>query len=95
MLGDRRRHQRHAINRIAKFQTEPHALPRDVLITDLSQRGARLFVENFEVPDQFQLTITGERGVRCECKVVWRLGGEVGITFIGKGPEDLGLSVSG
>jgi hypothetical protein len=91
MLGDRRRHKRHAINRIAKFQTEAHALPRDVLITDISQQGARLFVEGIDVPEQFQLTIMGDRGVRCECKVVWRLGGEIGISFVGKGPQDLGL----
>lgn len=91
MLGDRRRHKRHTIHRIAKFQVESHALARDVLITDISPSGARLFVEGVEVPDQFQLTITGERGARCQCQVVWRLGGEIGVTFLGKGVPDLGL----
>jgi hypothetical protein len=91
MLGDRRQHKRHAINRIAKFQENSHSLPRDVLITDISQRGARLFAEGIEVPDEFQLTITGETGIRRECKVVWRLGGEIGVTFVGKGLGDLRL----
>jgi hypothetical protein len=91
MLGDRRQHKRHAINRVAKFQAESHGLPRDVLITDISPVGARLFAEGFEVPDQFLLTITGERGGRRECRVVWRLGGEIGVTFAGKDAGDLGL----
>jgi hypothetical protein len=90
MLGDRRRHKRFAINRIAKFQENSHSLPRDVLITDISQQGARLFIEGIEVPDEFQLTITGERGTRRDCRVIWRLGGEIGVSFVGKGLQDLG-----
>jgi hypothetical protein len=89
MLSDRRQHKRYAINRIAKLQVETHSLPRELLITDISPAGARLFADGFEIPDQFQLTIMGERGTRCECKVVWRLGGEIGVTFIGKGPEGI------
>jgi hypothetical protein len=91
MLGDRRQHRRHAINRIAKFQENSHSLPRDVLITDISRQGARLFADGIEIPDQFHLTITGEVGGRRECKVVWRLGGEIGVTFMGKGVGDLRL----
>ncbi len=88
MLDERRRARRHAINRIAKFQTDSGALPRDCMITDISRHGARLFADGVDVPDQFQLLISGENGTRRECQVVWRLGGEIGVTFIG--PERRG-----
>ena len=83
MVGERRRHRRTAINRIAKFRTDVGSLPRDCMITDISKQGARLFVDNVEVPDQFHLTIAGDEGEDRECRVVWRLGGEIGVTFVG------------
>jgi len=82
MFDDRRRHRRHAINRIAKFQTESGALPRDCMITDISKQGARLFADGVEVPDQFHLLISGDKGARRQCQVVWRLGGEIGVNFV-------------
>ena len=84
MLGERRRHRRYAINRIAKFRSELGSLPRDCMITDISKVGARLFVEGIEVPDQFHLMISGEEGSHHECRVVWRLGGEIGVAFVGR-----------
>jgi hypothetical protein len=83
MLDDRRRHPRTVINRVAKFQTEYGALPRDCLVTDISKLGARLFAEGVQVPDRFHLSISGDQEVRHECRVVWRLGGEIGVTFVG------------
>ena len=81
MLAERRKHRRHTINRIAKFFNDSGALPRDCMISDLSDRGARLFAEGVEVPDQFNLLISGDTGHRRECRVVWRLGGEIGVSF--------------
>jgi hypothetical protein len=85
MPAERRHHRRYIINRIAKFQTDSGALPRDCMITDISKQGARLFADGSEVPDQFVLLISGEgeNGSRRECRVVWRLGGEIGVTFVG------------
>jgi hypothetical protein len=83
MHEERRRHRRYTINRIAKFQTDSGALPRDCMITDISKQGARLFADGVDVPDQFHLLISGDRHSRRECKVVWRLGGEIGVTFVG------------
>ena len=93
MLSERRQHKRYVINRIAKFQTDSGALPRDCMITDISQQGARLFADGVEVPDQFHLMISGgkdsiAKGSRRECRVVWRLGGEIGVTFVGPAPRD-------
>ena len=82
MLSERRKHQRHSINRIAKYRSDIGALPRDCMITDISNVGARLFLDGVEIPDQFHLVISGEEGIQHECRVVWRLGGEVGVTFV-------------
>ena len=87
MFSERRKHRRYAINRIAKFQTETGALPRDCMITNISELGARLFAEGVDVPDQFNLLISGEeRGIRRQCRVVWRLGGEIGVSFVDPKP---------
>lgn len=90
MFSERRLHRRYTINRIAKFQTDTGSLPRDCMITDISKQGARLFADGIEVPDQFHLLISGnatDRGTRRECRVVWRLGGEIGVTFVGPEPR--------
>jgi hypothetical protein len=83
MPAERRQHQRYTINRIAKFQADAYSLPRDCMITDMSKQGARLFADGGEVPDQFDLLISGDKGVRRGCQVVWRLGGEIGVSFVG------------
>ena len=85
MIQERRRDRRFTINRIAKYQADSGALPRDCMITDISKQGARLFSDGIEMPDQFHLVISGEgeKGSRRECRVVWRLGGEIGVTFVG------------
>ncbi len=87
MSDERRQHRRYTINRIAKFQTDSGALPRDCMITDISKRGARLFADGVDVPDRFDLLISGEHGVRHECQVVWRLGGEIGVNFVAREPR--------
>jgi hypothetical protein len=87
MLNERRKHRRYTINRIAKFQADAGSLPRECMITDISHQGARLFAEDVEVPDQFQLLISGDGCSRRECRVVWRLGGEIGVSFVGPTPR--------
>jgi PilZ domain len=84
MFGEKRKHQRHSISRVAKWQTEPSALPRDCTITNLSDGGARLFVDDAELPNRFILSISGDVPMSEECQVVWRIGGEVGVQFVGK-----------
>ena len=84
MLNERRKDHRTTINRAAQFRTDIGALPRDCMIADISTGGARLFIDGVvDVPDQFYLLISGEDGAHRECRVVWRLGGEVGVSFVG------------
>ena len=87
MLGEKRRKLRHSINRVAKFYTESGALPRDCMITDISDSGARLFADGVDFPNQFHLLISGEKEIHRECRVVWRLGGEIGVTFVSPAPS--------
>src|SRR3954465_13765534 len=82
MFGDKRKSQRYSINRVAKFVTESGTLPRDCIVTDISAGGARLFSDAANIPDQFRLLIDGDTPIREECRVVWRLGGEIGVAFI-------------
>ena len=82
MFGEKRKFRRRSINRVAKFVTELGGLPRDCIITDISAGGARLFTEAANIPEQFRLLIDGDTPVREECRVVWRLGGELGVAFV-------------
>jgi len=87
MFGDKRKSQRYSINRVAKFVTESGGLPRDCIVTNISEGGARLFSEAANIPDQFRLLIDGDTPIREECRVVWRLGGELGVEFVTREKE--------
>jgi hypothetical protein len=81
MFSERRQRARRVINRVAKFCGSDGSLPRDCLVVDLSETGARLFSE-MDVPGQFTLSLSGDLGdERRDCRVVWRLGGELGVEF--------------
>lgn len=82
MFKERRKKSRRAINRVAQFQSEVSPLPRACMVTDISDAGARLYSE-IEMPPTFTLSVFGDGvQVRRECRVVWRLGGELGVEFI-------------
>ena len=58
--AERRRSQRRQMSRVAKIQFGTGALPRDCLITDISEGGVRLHVEGIDVPDDFILLLSGD-----------------------------------
>jgi hypothetical protein len=76
-----RRAPRHTLNRFAKIMGGTGSLPRDCLIVDISDNGVRLHAEHGEVPDQFTILISGVEPGRRECRVIWRLGFEIGAAF--------------
>jgi hypothetical protein len=80
MLQDRRQSNRHTMRGLAKIRYAGSTLPRECWVTDISDGGVRLFVEGFEVPDQFTLVFDTDIRPR-ECRVVWRLGHELGCEF--------------
>jgi len=69
--------ERHATRGAGKILGAAGSLPRQCWITDVSESGARLHSEA-DIPDEFALVLpSGKR----ECRVVWRLGNEAGVTF--------------
>ena len=82
MIQERRRTQRYRVSGVAKIQQAAGALPRECWVSDLSDGGVRLHSEYVEVPDQFLLLFPGAGPRPRECRVVWRLGCEVGAEFI-------------
>ena len=54
---------------------------RDCLIVDLSEGGVRLHSEINEMPNDFTLLIPDAEHPRRSCRVVWRLGFEIGAKF--------------
>jgi PilZ domain-containing protein len=89
MLSERRKDRRTTINRAAQLQADAGSLPRDCMIIDVSRRGARLLINGVDVPDRFHLLI--EQNEHRECRVVWRLGGEIGVAFVGAPLREPGL----
>ena len=52
------------------------------MITDISEGGARLY-SNIDMPQKFTLSVSGDDGAaRRDCRVVWRLGRELGVEFV-------------
>jgi hypothetical protein len=82
MIHERRRTQRYRVSGIAKIQSSAGALPRECWVSDLSDGGVRLHSEHVEVPDEFLLLFPNAGPRPRECRVVWRLGFEVGAEFI-------------
>jgi PilZ domain-containing protein len=81
MFIERRNSVRHTFNRYARIQVEMSGPSRDCLIVDMSENGVRLHCES-EFPDDFTLVISDTPRPRRSCRVVWRLGFEIGAKFI-------------
>jgi hypothetical protein len=82
MFFERRKSARGTLNRVAHFHSEITPTPRACMVTDISEGGARLYSE-IDMPPVFTLSVSrdGEEISR-ECRVVWQLGGELGVEFI-------------
>jgi hypothetical protein len=81
LFKERRHVPRRAINSVAQFHCGVGSLPRTCMITDISDSGARLY-SDVDMPETFMLSVFSEDGsAKRECRVVWRLGGELGVKF--------------
>jgi PilZ domain len=81
MFSDRRKSERHQFNRFARIQGEAGGAAGDCLIINMSETGVRLHSDSFNVPDDFILVLSDGPYSRRSCKVVWRLGFEIGAEF--------------
>jgi hypothetical protein len=84
-IPERRKFPRRAVSQVVKLELES-GVPSNhpvLLVTDMSDGGARLFAQNVEVPKSFALVFS-DSGIRRECRMVWQIGPEVGIEFVEK-----------
>lgn len=66
----------------AKILTDKENPPVACLISNISDSGARLELENdVELPDTFWLLLTPKGDARRHCRVVWREKAAVGVKF--------------
>ena len=80
MLVNRRRSERRECKRVAKIQFGTGSLPRDCMITDVSNGGAKIIAEYLDIPAEF--TIIFSTGNPRQCRLAWRIGCELGSEFI-------------
>jgi hypothetical protein len=82
--AERRNAPRHSIGRLAKVRLGNGAPPLYCVVTDISDGGIRIFANRFEVPDEFELELSGVDGPfqNGTYRVIWRFGQEVGAKLI-------------
>ena len=80
MFANRRRSERRACRSLAKIQLGNGTLPRDCLITDISDGVVKVVAEHLEPPSEFTL-IFAEGWPRL-CRLAWRIGCEFGAEFV-------------
>lgn len=80
MLANRRRSERRACRNFAKIQFATGGLPRDCMITDMSDGGVKIIAEYPEIPAEF--TVIFSEGRPRQCKLAWRIGCELGAQFL-------------
>ena len=74
MPEERRWSPRRRLYRAAKIKVGVGILAHDCILIDISERGVRLHIAGFDVPDEFVLLLSGDGVVR-ESKYRWS-GGE-------------------
>jgi hypothetical protein len=85
LLADRRRTPRRAVSRVVTVEPSPNVPGQEALVTNMSRGGARLFVRDIVLPDNFAVIFADTRERR-ECKVAWRIGPELGVEFTDRPP---------
>ena len=80
MFVNRRKSARVVCNRVAKIQFGTGGLPRDVMITDISDGGVKVIADYPEIPTEF--TIILATGRPRQCRLAWRIGCEFGAEFM-------------
>jgi hypothetical protein len=72
--------KRTSVRPAAKIKFGTSTLPRDCMITDVSERSAKVIAEYLDIPDEF--TIIFSTGRPRQCRLAWRIGCELGAEFI-------------
>jgi hypothetical protein len=94
-MRNRRKTERYAARGAAKIHLAGSPFLRDCLVTDISDGGVRLYIEGIEVPDEFALYFGDATGERRACRVMWRLGNEIGVAFVDVAQQGFGRRAAG
>jgi hypothetical protein len=80
MYANRRSSERRACRSFAKIQFATGGLPRDCMISDVSDGGVKIIAEYPEIPSEF--TVIFSEGRPRQCRLAWRIGCELGAQFV-------------
>ncbi|HVZ52251.1 MAG TPA: PilZ domain-containing protein [Pseudolabrys sp.] len=81
MTKDKRKSRRRPIRYVA-WATSDSGERQSCLLSDMSETGARIDVENAgQVPEQFMLLLSANGAARRACRVVWRTSNQIGVRF--------------
>jgi hypothetical protein len=86
MKSDKRKSVRRSMHYTAWIARKGEPLEGCVL-SDISEKGARIDVENAEsIPDEFMLFLSARGTPRRQCNVAWRDGNQIGVKFVSPPP---------
>ena len=80
MFVNRRKSERRLCRSLAKIQFGTGTLPRDCMITDISDGGVKVIAEYPEIPAEFTIILSNARPR--QCRLAWRIGCEFGAQFV-------------
>ena len=82
-MREQRKHERRLTLKTANIHYDSNGNARECAVVDLSDSGACVIVASTtDVPDTFELT-TDRDGLTRDCKVIWRRGNRIGLSFHG------------
>ncbi|MEX0752984.1 MAG: PilZ domain-containing protein [Xanthobacteraceae bacterium] len=82
MVKEKRKSIRRAMRYTAWIGFDEGSPLRGCMVFDISETGARLELDNpWDVPDVFNLLLSGRGGVYRQCRTMWREGNQIGVCF--------------
>lgn len=82
MIKEKRKNLRRALRCSAWIGTGENRPLRGCMVSDISDDGAKLDVESAQdLPDEFQLLLSGNGGIYRQCRAVWRTSDQIGVHF--------------
>ena len=81
---ERRESMREPVRYSAWIDLGPAAAPQLCSVLDVSEEGARLLLASeVSLPQEFSLVFTRYGMIRRRCRLIWRSGAELGVSYTG------------